>query len=82
MYSAVISLLPQDMEALKRSLALIESKMGEAKRWLKDPHGQPGKRIFSFALSAEPIRFLNVVDQRDPAGCFHPQETLARLPCV
>uniref|UniRef100_A0A3Q3WC19 Vinculin n=1 Tax=Mola mola TaxID=94237 RepID=A0A3Q3WC19_MOLML len=32
----------KDMEALKRSLALIESKMGEAKRWLKDPHGQPG----------------------------------------
>ena len=44
-YSAVVSLVPQDMEALKRSLALIESKMGEAKRWLKDPHGQPGKWI-------------------------------------
>lgn len=34
--------LPQDMEALKRSLALIESKMAQAKMWLKDPHGQPG----------------------------------------
>ncbi|XP_041646014.1 vinculin-like isoform X1 [Cheilinus undulatus] len=32
----------KDMEALKRSLALIESKMGQAKSWLKDPHGQPG----------------------------------------
>ncbi|XP_053730862.1 vinculin-like isoform X1 [Synchiropus splendidus] len=32
----------KDMEALKRSLALIESKMGLAKTWLKDPHGQPG----------------------------------------
>uniref|UniRef100_A0A3Q4GY63 Vinculin n=1 Tax=Neolamprologus brichardi TaxID=32507 RepID=A0A3Q4GY63_NEOBR len=32
----------QDMEALKRSLALIESKMAQAKSWLKDPHGQPG----------------------------------------
>ncbi|XP_065815435.1 vinculin-like isoform X2 [Labrus bergylta] len=32
----------KDMEALKRSLALIESKMGLAKSWLKDPHGQPG----------------------------------------
>ncbi|XP_035520067.1 vinculin-like [Morone saxatilis] len=32
----------QDMEALKRSLALIESKMAQAKTWLKDPHGQPG----------------------------------------
>ncbi|XP_030297249.1 vinculin-like isoform X5 [Sparus aurata] len=32
----------KDMEALKRSLALIESKMAQAKGWLKDPHGQPG----------------------------------------
>ncbi|XP_039857747.1 vinculin-like isoform X2 [Simochromis diagramma] len=32
----------KDMEALKRSLALIESKMAQAKSWLKDPHGQPG----------------------------------------
>lgn len=33
------------MEALKRSLALIESKMALAKGWLKDPHGQPGIRL-------------------------------------
>ncbi|XP_039994298.1 vinculin-like isoform X3 [Xiphias gladius] len=32
----------KDMEALKRSLALIELKMAQAKSWLKDPHGQPG----------------------------------------
>ncbi|XP_074502544.1 vinculin-like isoform X4 [Sebastes fasciatus] len=32
----------KDMEALKRYLALIESKMAQAKNWLKDPHGQPG----------------------------------------
>ncbi|CAL9687955.1 unnamed protein product [Knipowitschia caucasica] len=32
----------QDMEALKRCLAVIESKMAQAKAWLKDPHGQPG----------------------------------------
>ncbi|KAK2824229.1 hypothetical protein Q5P01_021404 [Channa striata] len=32
----------KDMEALKRSLAMIESKMAQAKSWLKDPHGQPG----------------------------------------
>ncbi|XP_056903225.1 vinculin-like isoform X3 [Takifugu flavidus] len=32
----------KDMEALKRSLAVIESKMAQAKSWLKDPHGQPG----------------------------------------
>ncbi|XP_043991984.1 vinculin-like isoform X1 [Gambusia affinis] len=32
----------KDMEALKRSLALIESKMVQAKSWLKDPQGQPG----------------------------------------
>ncbi|XP_055019009.1 vinculin-like isoform X3 [Boleophthalmus pectinirostris] len=33
----------KDMEALKRSLAVIESKMAQAKAWLKDPHGQPGE---------------------------------------
>lgn len=38
------------MEALKRSLALIESKMGQAKSWLKDPHGQPGNWIFCHTL--------------------------------
>ncbi|XP_017268506.1 vinculin isoform X1 [Kryptolebias marmoratus] len=32
----------KDMEALKRSLVLIESKLGQAKTWLRDPHGQPG----------------------------------------
>nr|XP_057914910.1 vinculin-like isoform X2 [Doryrhamphus excisus] len=32
----------KDMEALKRSLALIESKMNQAKSWLKDPYAQPG----------------------------------------
>ncbi|XP_034465468.1 vinculin-like isoform X3 [Hippoglossus hippoglossus] len=32
----------KDMEAMKRSLALIESKMALAQSWLKDPHGQPG----------------------------------------
>ncbi|CAK6951578.1 vinculin-like isoform X2 [Scomber scombrus] len=32
----------KDMEALKRSLALIESKMAQAKSWLRDPHAQPG----------------------------------------
>ncbi|XP_061546932.1 LOW QUALITY PROTEIN: vinculin-like [Phycodurus eques] len=33
----------KDMEALKRSLALIESKMIQMKSWLKDPYGQPGE---------------------------------------
>ncbi|XP_034040617.1 vinculin-like isoform X3 [Thalassophryne amazonica] len=32
----------KDMEALKRSLALIELKMTQAKTWLKDPHAPPG----------------------------------------
>ncbi|XP_061914221.1 vinculin-like isoform X2 [Entelurus aequoreus] len=32
----------KDIEALRRSLALIESKMIQAKTWLKDPYGQPG----------------------------------------
>lgn len=41
---------PQDMEALKRSLAVIESKMAQAKSWLKDPHGQPGNWIISAAV--------------------------------
>uniref|UniRef100_A0AAQ4S1I5 Vinculin n=1 Tax=Gasterosteus aculeatus aculeatus TaxID=481459 RepID=A0AAQ4S1I5_GASAC len=34
--------LAHDMEAVKRCLALIESKMAQAKGWLKDSHGQPG----------------------------------------
>lgn len=38
------------MEALKRSLAVIESKMAQAKSWLKDPHGQPGKWIILAAV--------------------------------
>lgn len=42
---------------MKRSLALIESKMAQAKSWLKDPHGQPGKWIF-FMLSAETLTQL------------------------
>lgn len=41
---------PQDMEALRRSLAVIESKMAQAKSWLKDPHGQPGNWIILAAL--------------------------------
>lgn len=61
------------MEALKRSLAVIESKMAQAKSWLKDPHGQPGKWI----ISAEPHRFLPVVMMLLP-----PQETLVRSPSV
>ncbi|XP_067278390.1 vinculin a isoform X3 [Pseudorasbora parva] len=32
----------KDTEAMKRALALIESKMGHAKGWLRDPHGLPG----------------------------------------
>lgn len=45
-YNQCFLSLPQDMEALKRSLALIESKMAQAKNWLKDPHGQPGNQIY------------------------------------
>ncbi|XP_031434499.1 vinculin a isoform X4 [Clupea harengus] len=33
----------KDMEAMKRSLALIDSKMPVAKAWLKDPNGMPGE---------------------------------------
>lgn len=32
----------KDTEAMKRSLALIESKMNQAKAWLRDPNGLPG----------------------------------------
>ncbi|KAG9341127.1 hypothetical protein JZ751_019881 [Albula glossodonta] len=32
----------KDTEAMKRSLAIIESKMNLAKAWLRDPNGQPG----------------------------------------
>ncbi|XP_076142514.1 vinculin-like [Alosa pseudoharengus] len=33
----------KDMEAMKRSLALIDAKMALAKAWLKDPNGMPGE---------------------------------------
>uniref|UniRef100_A0A671RYB7 Vinculin n=1 Tax=Sinocyclocheilus anshuiensis TaxID=1608454 RepID=A0A671RYB7_9TELE len=32
----------KDTEAMKRALALIDSKMAQAKNWLRDPHSQPG----------------------------------------
>ncbi|XP_047668821.1 vinculin a isoform X3 [Tachysurus fulvidraco] len=32
----------KDTEAMKRSLALIEAKMNQAKAWLRDPNGLPG----------------------------------------
>ncbi|KAG9345921.1 hypothetical protein JZ751_007735 [Albula glossodonta] len=32
----------KDTEAMKRALALIDSKMNQAKGWLRDPNGQPG----------------------------------------
>jgi len=33
----------KDTEAMKRALGLIDSKMAQAKNWLKDPNAQPGK---------------------------------------
>ncbi|XP_067395232.1 vinculin isoform X1 [Emydura macquarii macquarii] len=32
----------KDTEAMKRALALIDSKMNQAKGWLRDPHAPPG----------------------------------------
>uniref|UniRef100_A0A8C2IC70 Vinculin n=1 Tax=Cyprinus carpio TaxID=7962 RepID=A0A8C2IC70_CYPCA len=32
----------KDTEAMKRALAQIDSKMAQAKNWLRDPHAQPG----------------------------------------
>uniref|UniRef100_A0A3B3R0T5 Vinculin n=1 Tax=Paramormyrops kingsleyae TaxID=1676925 RepID=A0A3B3R0T5_9TELE len=32
----------KDTEAMKRALALIDSKMNQAKSWLRDPNAQPG----------------------------------------
>uniref|UniRef100_A0A8D3CC74 Vinculin n=1 Tax=Scophthalmus maximus TaxID=52904 RepID=A0A8D3CC74_SCOMX len=32
----------KDTEAMKRALGLIDSKMGQAKNWLRDPNAQPG----------------------------------------
>ncbi|KAK2866781.1 hypothetical protein Q7C36_002837 [Tachysurus vachellii] len=32
----------KDTETMKRALALIDSKMAQAKNWLKDPNAQPG----------------------------------------
>lgn len=43
---------PKDTEAMKRALGLIDSKMGQAKNWLRDPNAQPGKKkIYSSALN-------------------------------
>lgn len=51
----------QDTEAMKRALALIDSKMGQAKNWLRDPHGQPGiitwtKLFHAFMTHKQPWR--------------------------
>ncbi|XP_030235050.1 vinculin isoform X5 [Gadus morhua] len=43
----------KDMEAMRMSLALIESKMAQAKAWLKDPHapaGEPGEQAVRVIL--------------------------------
>lgn len=32
----------KDTEAMKRALALIDSKMNQAKGWLRDPNAPPG----------------------------------------
>uniref|UniRef100_A0A8C9TE94 Vinculin n=1 Tax=Scleropages formosus TaxID=113540 RepID=A0A8C9TE94_SCLFO len=32
----------KDTEAMKRALGIIDSKMNQAKSWLRDPNGQPG----------------------------------------
>lgn len=40
--------LPQDTEAMKRALGLIDSKMAQAKNWLRDPNAQPGRCRWSF----------------------------------
>lgn len=77
--------LPQDMEALKRSLTLIESKMGQAKSWLKDPHGQPGDRTFLCWTETHSLLFyfFNIILQSHAVLCpRRPQETPARSPCV
>lgn len=35
---------PKDTEAMKRALGLIDSKMAQAKNWLRDPNAQPGNK--------------------------------------
>lgn len=52
------------MEALKRSLALIESKMAQAKSWLRDPHGQPGNCVFFFSVN-QLSRFYSTISSCD-----------------
>ncbi|KAG7227971.1 hypothetical protein INR49_005592 [Caranx melampygus] len=39
-YSVCLNL--KDTEAMKRALGLIDSKMAQAKNWLRDPNAQPG----------------------------------------
>uniref|UniRef100_A0A8C5BIS8 Vinculin n=1 Tax=Gadus morhua TaxID=8049 RepID=A0A8C5BIS8_GADMO len=40
----------KDMEAMRMSLALIESKMAQAKAWLKDPHAPAGEQAVRVIL--------------------------------
>lgn len=64
----------QDMEALKRSLALIESKLGQAKSWLKDPHGQPGSSLcpicqaFNFVLFCPSVSCCSMLLSKGDTG--------------
>lgn len=57
---ALTSLLcvAQDTEAMKRALGLIDSKMAQAKNWLRDPNAQPGEY-----QQSDPVRPLQ------PAAC-------------
>lgn len=41
-YSSFCLFNPKDTEAMKRALGLIDSKMAQAKNWLRDPNAQPG----------------------------------------
>lgn len=53
-FSFICLLTTKDTEAMNRALGLINSKMAQAKNWLRDPNAQPGnKHAFSlFYLSS------------------------------
>lgn len=43
--SFICLLTTKDTEAMKRALGLIDSKMAQAKNWLRDPNAQPGNKL-------------------------------------
>lgn len=55
---------------MKRALGLIDSKMAQAKNWLRDPNAQPGdKNVLYLKLLRNLIEFSDIIDVPDCACC-------------